>query len=156
VPEKDRSECLAWRRFGAGEQIFIFYGARPNCEFLVHNGFVPALNEHNTLAVRLGISRADPLGDKKRTLLAALNLPNSGEFLLRAGPEPVDLKLTTFLRIFSMNEGDNNYIIKMVNFRLFFSEIGSSIGFFGGPNSSINKLFWPKRFLGFQKQRLSE
>jgi protein-histidine N-methyltransferase len=105
VPEKDRSECLAWRRFGQGEQIFIFYGARPNSEFLVHNGFVPEINEHDTLAVRLGISHADPLGDKKKNLLNTLALPCSGEFLLYAGPEPVDAKLRTFLRIFSMTEG---------------------------------------------------
>lgn len=103
--EKDRSECVAWRRFSAGEQIFIFYGARPNCEFLVHNGFVPAENEYDTLALRLGISHADPLGARKRALLDALGLQHSGEFLLCAGAEPVDAKLRTFLRVFSMTEG---------------------------------------------------
>ena len=103
--EKDRSECVAWRRFSAGEQIFIFYGARPNCEFLVHNGFVPPENEYDTLALRLGISHADPLGARKKALLDVLGLPFSGEFLLCAGAEPVDSKLRTFLRVFSMTEG---------------------------------------------------
>ncbi|CAB3360281.1 Hypothetical predicted protein [Cloeon dipterum] len=87
LPEKDHSECLAWRRFSRGEQIFIFYE-----------------NLHDTLAVRLGISHADPLGDKKRALLNTLVLPCSGEFLLHAGPEPVDAKFRAFLRIFSMSE----------------------------------------------------
>ncbi|XP_059484830.1 actin-histidine N-methyltransferase [Neocloeon triangulifer] len=112
VPEKDRSECLAWRSFPKGEQIFIFYGARPNAEFLVHNGFVPSDNSHDTLAIRLGISHADPLGDKKRTLLNTLALPCSGEFLLHAGPEPVDAKLRAFLRVFSMTDELDHWLSK--------------------------------------------
>ncbi|KAF4519499.1 hypothetical protein B566_EDAN010684 [Ephemera danica] len=103
VAERERSECVAWRRFPRGEQIFIFYGARPNCELLVHNGFVPAHNEHDSIALRLGVSRADPLFERRCALLVRLALPAAGEFTLRAGADPVDSSLRAFLRVFSMN-----------------------------------------------------
>lgn len=37
-PVLDRSECLALKNFKAGEQLFIFYGARSNADLFVHNG----------------------------------------------------------------------------------------------------------------------
>ena len=36
-------------------QILIFYGPRSNGEFLVHNGFVYADNEHDRLCLKLGL-----------------------------------------------------------------------------------------------------
>ncbi|CAG4945840.1 unnamed protein product [Parnassius apollo] len=36
----NRGECYALRDFKAGEQIFIFYGARSNADLFLHNGYV--------------------------------------------------------------------------------------------------------------------
>ncbi|KAG6450200.1 hypothetical protein O3G_MSEX006446 [Manduca sexta] len=36
--EQNRGECYALREFQPGEQIFIFYGARPNADLFLHNG----------------------------------------------------------------------------------------------------------------------
>lgn len=105
MAERDRCECMAWRPFKQGEQIFIFYGVRPNCELFLHNGFVMPNNPHDTMAIRLGVSKADPLNEKRVSLLARLGLPSSGEFLLLADTNPVHPALLAFLRIFSMNAG---------------------------------------------------
>jgi hypothetical protein len=111
VAEHDRSECVAWRRFSCGEQLFIFYGARPNCELLVHNGFVPDHNEHDAIALRLGVSRADQLYERRCALLARLALPAAGEFAIRAGSDPIDPALRAFLRVFSMNAGMISFML---------------------------------------------
>ncbi|KAK3092996.1 hypothetical protein FSP39_009816 [Pinctada imbricata] len=73
--EKDCLECFAMRSYKKDEQIFMFYGARSNAEFLVHNGFVYPDNELDRTAIKLGISKGDPMFDKKTELLAKLQLP---------------------------------------------------------------------------------
>lgn len=37
--ESDRIESAAFMDFHRGEQIFIYYGARNNTNFLIHNGY---------------------------------------------------------------------------------------------------------------------
>ncbi|KAJ8309227.1 hypothetical protein KUTeg_014101 [Tegillarca granosa] len=102
--EKDCSDCFAMREFKEGEQIFIFYGARSNSEFLVHNGFVYPENELDRLPVKLGISKSDPLCELKTELLSQLGLPASRTFQIHTGQNPIDPHLLAFLRVFSMEE----------------------------------------------------
>lgn len=111
-PELNRSECLALRDFKKDEQLFIFYGPRTNAEFFIHNGFIPNNNEYDSYFVRLGISKCDPLRDKRTILLKKLDLENTQEFKLSKGENPINGKLLAFLRIFNMNEGQLDHWIK--------------------------------------------
>ncbi|XP_043189061.1 actin-histidine N-methyltransferase-like [Amphibalanus amphitrite] len=97
------SICFAFRDFAPGEQFHIFYGVRPNAEFLLHNGFVDADNEHDAVAVRLGVSRGDPLHEPRARLLERLGVPASGLFYLHREGSPIDGSLFTFLRVFNMD-----------------------------------------------------
>ncbi|XP_075233927.1 SET domain containing 3 [Lycorma delicatula] len=105
----DRSECMAWRDFNAGEQVFILYGARSNADLLVHNGFIYPGNEHDSVKLRLGISKSDTLQPLRTQLLAKLGLPTAADFTLRCGSEPVDERLLAFLRVFSMGQDHLNH-----------------------------------------------
>ncbi|XP_072158598.1 actin-histidine N-methyltransferase [Bemisia tabaci] len=102
--ETKESQCVAWRKFSVGKQVFIFYGVRTNADFLVHNGFVAMDNKHDGIQLKLGISKADPLHDDKATILKELEIPPAGEFLVKTGNEPVDGQLLAFLRVFSMEK----------------------------------------------------
>lgn len=102
--EKDCSECFALRNFQAKEQIFIFYGARSNAELLIHNGFVYPENELDRIAIRLGISKGDPLYEQKNELLKKLGLSVLRNFYIHTGMIPVDPQLMAFLRVFCMSE----------------------------------------------------
>lgn len=100
----DRSECVAWRAVPAGEQVFIFYGERPNCDRLIHNGFVQPRSACDAVRVRLGVARADPLHAEKAALLPRLGLAASGDWEVRAGPRPVSDKLAAFVRVLCMDK----------------------------------------------------
>ncbi|XP_054264332.1 actin-histidine N-methyltransferase-like [Macrosteles quadrilineatus] len=100
----DRSECLAWRDFNAGEQVFIFYGARSNADLLVHNGFVYPDNIHDSFRIRLGVAKSDPLSAQRAKVLGRLGLPTAADFVLLRGAQPVEGQLLAFLRVFSMNQ----------------------------------------------------
>ncbi|XP_037073275.1 actin-histidine N-methyltransferase-like [Pollicipes pollicipes] len=100
---KAGSVCYASRDFEAGEQFFIFYGVRPNAEFLLHNGFVYRDNEHDAVAVRLGVSRGDALHQRRCRLLERLGVPASGVFYLHREGAPIDASLLAFLRVFNMD-----------------------------------------------------
>ncbi|KAL4237444.1 Histone-lysine N-methyltransferase setd3 [Mactra antiquata] len=102
--DKDCSECFALRNFTKGDQIFIFYGARSNAELLVNNGFVYTENEHDRMAVKLGIGKSDPLFNMKSEVLQRCGLQVARNFYLHTGDLPVDSDLLIFLRIFHMDE----------------------------------------------------
>ena len=97
---------MARRDYQAAEQIFIFYGPRTNSEFFVHNGFVYPDNEHDGLRLSLGISQGDPLQSKRTQLLSRLGIPDTGDFMLKKGPDPVDGRLLAFVRVFNMRQGN--------------------------------------------------
>nr|CAD7258874.1 unnamed protein product [Timema shepardi] len=103
-PELDRSECTACHSYSAGDQIFIFYGSRSNADLFVHNGFVFGDNHHDSMRLKLGVSKADPLQAERAKLLSRLGLPTTGEFYLKTGADPVDGRLLAFLRVFSMRQ----------------------------------------------------
>ncbi|XP_030745557.1 actin-histidine N-methyltransferase [Sitophilus oryzae] len=102
-PQLDRSESLAFRDFKAGEQLFIFYGPRTNSDFFIHNGFVYNENENDLYWIRLGISKSDPLQEKRKELLNKLGIWSTAEFSIKKGPRPVDGRLLAFLRVFNMD-----------------------------------------------------
>lgn len=101
----DRSECVAWRPVARGAQVFIYYGDRPNCDLLIHNGFVHPRSACDAVRLRLGVARADPLHAEKAALLARLGLPTAGDWEVRAGPRPVPGRLRAFVRVFCMDKG---------------------------------------------------
>lgn len=99
------SESVAERDFAKGEQLHIFYGARPNAHFLLYSGFVYPENEHDTIAIQLGISKNDRLYAMKSQILAMLNMSEpSHTFYIQKGIEPISAELWAFLRVFSMDE----------------------------------------------------
>lgn len=72
--ENRRSVCLASRDFGNSEQVFIFYGRRTCAEQLIHNGFVDVNNSYDALALRIGLSKSDPLAQQRTDLLRKLRI----------------------------------------------------------------------------------
>nr|XP_021201545.2 actin-histidine N-methyltransferase [Helicoverpa armigera] len=100
----NQGECFALRDFKAGEQIFIFYGARPNADLFLHNGFVYPKNQHDSLSLTLGVSSSDPLRETKIELLTKLGLAGVTHFSLYQGDSPVSAELLAFIRIFNMNK----------------------------------------------------
>ncbi|XP_075976821.1 SET domain containing 3 [Anticarsia gemmatalis] len=102
--ELNQGECFAVRDFKPGEQIFIFYGARPNADLFLHNGFVYPNNKHDSLSLQLGISSSDPLRETKLSLLNKLGLAGVTHFNLYTGDNPISAELLAFIRIFNMNQ----------------------------------------------------
>jgi histone-lysine N-methyltransferase SETD3 len=106
---------MACRDYQAAEQIFIFYGPRTNSEFFVHNGFVYPDNEHDGLRLALGISQDDSLQPQRTQLLGRLGIPDTGDFVLKKGPDPVDGRLLAFLRVFNMGPGKFKTFLILTN-----------------------------------------
>ncbi|XP_050299746.1 actin-histidine N-methyltransferase [Anthonomus grandis grandis] len=111
-PQLKRSECLAFRDFQAGEQLFIYYGARTNADFFIHNGFVYEENENDIYWIRLGVSKSDSLEEKRRELLKKLGIWSIAEYSIKKGSRPVDGRLLAFLRVFNMNEDQLDHWIQ--------------------------------------------
>lgn len=68
--------------------------------------FVYAENEHDAVAVRLGVSRGDALHVRRTLLLERLGVPHSGLFYLHREGVPIDASLLAFLRVFNMDDGE--------------------------------------------------
>jgi len=99
------SVCLAQRDFAAGDQLTIFYGKRPNCDLLIHNGFVQADNPEDCLRLRLGVAKTDALAAARLALLERVGVVSQKFFLRRAAAAPLDGKLVAFLRVLQMDQG---------------------------------------------------
>eukprot|EP00041_Stephanoeca_diplocostata_P029746 m.886023 g.886023 ORF g.886023 m.886023 type:complete len:553 (+) comp23623_c1_seq8:168-1826(+) len=102
-PAAQQTECSAMADVEAGEQIFMFYGERPNAELLVYSGFVMQDNPHDYMVIKLGIGKNDPLAALKQQLLGALGIPSNGDFSIDVGGV-LDAPLNAFLRINAMTE----------------------------------------------------
>lgn len=96
--------CLAQRDFTAEEQFTIHYSQRANTELFLHNGFTDPDNKNDSLPIKLGVSKNDPLHQEKVALLASLGLPAAGAFMLVPGLHPVSPGLLAFTRIFCMDK----------------------------------------------------
>lgn len=96
--------CYAMRDFEKGQEVTIFYGRRTNAEFFIHNGFVFPENQHDSVDIKLGISKQDPLYSVKAKLCDDHELTPSGIFALVPRERPVCDDLSTFLRILVMKD----------------------------------------------------
>lgn len=81
----------------------------------MHNGFVYPDNEHDGLRLALGISRDDSLQPQRTQLLGRLGIPDTGDFVLKKGPDPVDGRLLAFLRVFNMGPGKFKTFLILTN-----------------------------------------
>ncbi|XP_014216629.1 histone-lysine N-methyltransferase setd3-like isoform X1 [Copidosoma floridanum] len=97
-------ECHAMRDFKSGEQIFIYYGPRTNTEFFVHSGFVHPGNQNDDFVLRLGVSKADALGNERAELLTKINLLPISDYSLKPDQGLISGPLLGFLRIFNMTK----------------------------------------------------
>lgn len=75
----------------------------------VSDSFVYEDNENDIYWMRLGISKSDPLQEKRRELLNKLGIWGMAEFSITKGSRPVDGRLLSFLRVFNMDAGKYNF-----------------------------------------------
>jgi len=113
---KDGTICMANRDFVKGEQFTIYYGKRSNADLLVHNGFVYTFlsavdaeestrqtTHANSMVLKIGIARTDPLAQAKYDILDQISIPRSGgHFILNTEEKPFDNVLLAFLRVLCM------------------------------------------------------
>ncbi|TRY75681.1 hypothetical protein TCAL_14603 [Tigriopus californicus] len=105
--EGDVVKCMAFRNFKSGEPFRIFYGERNNHDLLVHNGFVFPDNRFNSLQIRLGISKNDPLAQDKYDMLSRLVISPQGQFVIgKDADQPFDQLLLAFLRVMCLQSQD--------------------------------------------------
>lgn len=70
-------------------------------------------NLTDSVAIRLGLSDADPLLIKRTQLLDALKIPKNCELDVLPTPNYISPKLLGFVRVFNMNEGTDFFYIKI-------------------------------------------
>ena len=106
-------KCMANANFKNDQEFTICYGARPNHDLLVHNGFTYDNNRHSTLVIKLGVSNNDSLAAAKIELLTKIGLAQQGHFSLnlnllqeKEDDMPFDRMLLAFLRVLCMNSAD--------------------------------------------------
>lgn len=69
ITTENRLVCRAARKFAAGEEITIFYGPRPNDEFLSHAGFVVKRNKHSKVILPMVFDTTTPVQPVQHVLL---------------------------------------------------------------------------------------
>uniref|UniRef100_A0A2P2ID43 protein-histidine N-methyltransferase n=1 Tax=Hirondellea gigas TaxID=1518452 RepID=A0A2P2ID43_9CRUS len=92
--------CYANRAFSAGEQFTMRYGSRGNADLFLHSGFVAAGNPHDSVGIRLGISKSDGQHAAKLSALSLLGLEPVGEFALLPDDTPLSPQMWAFAVIF--------------------------------------------------------
>ena len=95
--------CYASRKTASETEFTIFYGARPNSDLLLHQGFVYPENIHDSLKIKLGLSSGEePITKTLRSqLLAQVGLPVSGQYSILKKANPFGPELMTFGRLFT-------------------------------------------------------
>ena len=73
--ETQQLEATAMRDFAAGEQVYIFYGARSNADFVLYSGFLPDRNPTDAIKMRFALSTAAEGAAQRAELLRRWNLP---------------------------------------------------------------------------------
>lgn len=105
----DSTESHAMRAYKKGEQVYIFYGPRPNSDLLLHAGFVYENNRFDALAIRVRLAPdAEHIKDKLR-LLHLNNMKMDSQYYLYGLGLAVDLM--AFLRIHAMNEQELQQVL---------------------------------------------
>ena len=109
--QADHVLCRAMQPFGAGEQVYIFYGPRSHADLLVNNGFLPDDDGDQPTAadyflVRLSLNANDPLFAEKKRLVAQHQLPATGDFALRVfSPAALALVFARIARLQALPKG---------------------------------------------------
>ncbi|KAL5463457.1 hypothetical protein EMCRGX_G032352 [Ephydatia muelleri] len=95
--------CYAGRKTGGGTEFTIFYGARPNSDLLLHQGFVYPENSHDFLKIKLGLSSGEePITKTLRSqLLVKVGQPISGQYYILKKENPFGPELMMFGRLFT-------------------------------------------------------
>lgn len=70
-------------------------------------------NLTDSVAIRLGLSDADPLLKKRTQLLDALKIPKNCELDVLPSPNHISPKLLAFVRVFNMGEGTRNIFLNV-------------------------------------------
>ena len=107
--ETDRLESSAIRDYCPGEQVFMFYGPRPNSQLLLFSGFVHPDNPYDHLTIQLSadeISRH--LSYEKETIIHLLGLSLSQLTLRSLGR--LDDDAVTLVRILAASPEDLQFI----------------------------------------------
>jgi len=113
----DLSCLVAAKDLSVNDEIAINYGSqsRSSGEFYIHNGFVPSNHRHDVVPITIGLSKKNPLFEKKAKLLKILNMPTLGRFKLVENNfenrHKRDPHLTMFLIVYSMSEPELDYTL---------------------------------------------
>jgi hypothetical protein len=70
---------------------------------LVHNGFVYPVNLDDSLKLRLGVAKTDPLAAARLALLERVGVVSQKFCLRRSEQQPLEPKLVAFLRVLQMD-----------------------------------------------------
>eukprot|EP01102_Stenamoeba_stenopodia_P012704 TRINITY_DN403_c0_g3_i1.p1 TRINITY_DN403_c0_g3~~TRINITY_DN403_c0_g3_i1.p1 ORF type:complete len:560 (-),score=205.26 TRINITY_DN403_c0_g3_i1:110-1738(-) len=116
--DKERAlECMSMRDYKKGDQIYIFYGERPNSELLLFSGFVYSNNQCDNIKLRVSLnnsvsgSESEADKAKKVSFLEALSVKPkrttpTTEYELLFSPSQINTTetgLMKFARVCSLN-----------------------------------------------------
>jgi hypothetical protein len=105
-------ESHAMRAFTKGEQFTIYYGMRPNVQFVVYQGFCmkPGENSSDVLEVSMSLLPDDPLVKIKAKLVEQLGISGNDAkthyFLTVSQANPLSLKCMDFARVVVMKKDE--------------------------------------------------
>ncbi|XP_054718071.1 actin-histidine N-methyltransferase-like [Uloborus diversus] len=108
--EKDSLVSYSCKAFSTGDEVCMFYGARTNCEYFLHNAFVYPENENDALEIKLGISKSDPLYSLRNDLCNKLNFPLNDAFRI-SKEKYISERLLLFLKIIVMKSDELQHAI---------------------------------------------
>eukprot|EP01094_Clydonella_sp_ATCC50884_P013692 TRINITY_DN2396_c0_g1_i2.p1 TRINITY_DN2396_c0_g1~~TRINITY_DN2396_c0_g1_i2.p1 ORF type:complete len:471 (-),score=121.92 TRINITY_DN2396_c0_g1_i2:36-1448(-) len=76
-PASSSLECKSIGDFQSGDQVYMSYGQRPNCELLIYQGFVDANNPHTCMDLpRIRVDTTDEFASGKQAFLDSNASPN--------------------------------------------------------------------------------
>eukprot|EP00051_Salpingoeca_urceolata_P024495 m.431194 g.431194 ORF g.431194 m.431194 type:complete len:292 (-) comp20242_c3_seq8:296-1171(-) len=104
--ESGTTQYRALRAFSRGEQIMMCYGHRSSCDHVCHSGFMLSGSSTDFMLLKLGVGKSDPLFSAKSSLLQALSVACSGDFVLSADVSAPEPPLLAFVRINAMTEDE--------------------------------------------------
>lgn len=103
--ETQSLQCSALRDFQVGEQVFMFYGPRPNSQLLLYSGFVLPDNPHDSLAISLDPACLETLfTTEKQHIATQLELPVSQLVLFPHGR--LSESAVAFVRILAASDAE--------------------------------------------------
>ncbi|VDP13228.1 unnamed protein product [Soboliphyme baturini] len=98
--DDDVGRVFASREYTPGEQVFIYYGPRPNRDFFFLNGFVCPGNTADRFELNLSISKSDKNFGRRAALLADFHLSPKAKFVLSSNSPTLSNELLLFAAVF--------------------------------------------------------